>query len=300
MQTDANLPGILIQERNDSGLISLCISSGPPSETATAANTFAKGCILQDSTTGESYQNEGTSASPSFVVIQTTASSGDVVGPASAVDGSVAVYDSTTGKLLKDSGFVFPTVDGNAGDMIVTDGSNTLSFTTPNVGDVVGPASAVDGGVVVYDSTTGKLVKDSTFVFPTVDGNAGDVLVTDGSKVLSFSAPSGGITWNEVSGTSQAAAVNNGYIANNGSLVTVTLPDTAAVGDVVRVAGYGAGGWKVAQNASEIIHFGPVDTTTGVGGSLASTNRYDAVELVCTVANLEWVVVTSMGNITIV
>lgn len=30
-------------------------------------------------------------------------------------------------------------------------------------------------------------------------------------------------------------SVNNGYIANNASLVTLTLPTTAAVGDIVEV-----------------------------------------------------------------
>ena len=109
----------------------------------------------------------------------------------------------------------------------------------------------------------------------------------------------GGITWTEVTDTSQSAAVNNGYIANNAGLVTVTLPDTAAVGDVVRVVGKGAGGWKVAQNASEIIHFGVSDTTTGTGGSITATHRRDTVELVCCVANTEWVVMSSQGNFTI-
>ena len=110
----------------------------------------------------------------------------------------------------------------------------------------------------------------------------------------------GGLTWNEVAGTTQAAAVDNGYIANNVALVTVTIPDTAAFGSVVRVAGNGAGGWAVAQNAGETIHFGNVDSTTGAGGSLASTNRYDAVELVCITANTDWAVISSLGNITIV
>jgi len=110
----------------------------------------------------------------------------------------------------------------------------------------------------------------------------------------------GGITWSEVTGTTQAASVNAGYIANNAGLVTITIPTTAAVGDVVRVTGKGAGGWKIAQNASEIIHFLGTDTTTGTGGSLASTGTYDGVEIVCVVANTEWVVISSMGNITIV
>jgi hypothetical protein len=109
----------------------------------------------------------------------------------------------------------------------------------------------------------------------------------------------GGITWSEVTGTSQAGAVNSGYIANNAALVTVTLPTTAAVGDVVRVAGKGAGLWKVGQNASEMIHFGNLTSTTGTGGSLTATHRRDCVELICVVADTEWVVLSSVGNITV-
>lgn len=143
-----------------------------------------------------------------------------------------------------------------------------------------------------------KFIADSS---STVAEFGGDVVI-DGS--LSVGGRAIGnlavVTTTEVTGTSQSAAVNSWYIANNASLVTVTLPTTAALGDVVRVIGKGAGGWKVAQNASEIIHFGNQNTTTGTGGSLASTNRYDVVELVCTVADTEWTVVSSIGNLTVV
>jgi hypothetical protein len=110
----------------------------------------------------------------------------------------------------------------------------------------------------------------------------------------------GGITWNTVSGTSQSAAVNNGYIANNASLVTVTLPSSASVGDMVEIAGKGAGGWKVAQNSGQVIHMDGVDSTTGTGGSLASTVRYDAVRLLCITANTDWLVLSGIGNLTVV
>ncbi len=110
-----------------------------------------------------------------------------------------------------------------------------------------------------------------------------------------------GFDWhNEVVGTSQAMAVQNGYVANNAGLVTLTLPTTAAVGDVVAVQGVGAGGWLIAQNASEIIHVGNVASTAGVGGSVASINRYDSVTLVCVVADTEWAVIASQGSLTIV
>lgn len=107
-------------------------------------------------------------------------------------------------------------------------------------------------------------------------------------------------TWTEVTGTSQAMAINTYYIANNAALVTLTLPDTAALGSVIKVVGSGAGGWKIAQNASEAINFGNKTTTTGTGGYIASTHRYDAVELVCITANTTWNVISSIGNITYV
>ena len=104
----------------------------------------------------------------------------------------------------------------------------------------------------------------------------------------------------EVTGTSQAIAEDNSYIANNGALVTLTLPTTCVVGKKLKVRGYGAGGWKIAQNASQIIHFLSTDTTTGVGGSVSSTNRYDCVELECVVTNNEFVVCSVVGNPAIV
>ncbi|NNM43634.1 MAG: hypothetical protein HKM07_04765 [Chlamydiae bacterium] len=121
-----------------------------------------------------------------------------------------------------------------------------------------------------------------------------------GAKWAAGGGGGGGITWNTVSGTSQSAAVNNGYIANNTSLVTVTLPSSASVGDMVEIAGKGAGGWKIAQNSGQVIHMDGVDSTTGTGGSLASTVRYDAVRLLCITANTDWLVLSGIGNLTVV
>lgn len=103
-----------------------------------------------------------------------------------------------------------------------------------------------------------------------------------------------------VSGTSQAAAVNTGYYTNNAALCTVTLPATASVGDVIEVSGQGAGGWKLAQNASQLIHGanGAV-TTTGTGGYLASTNQWDFVRIRCVVTNTTWVIQGISNNLTI-
>lgn len=99
-----------------------------------------------------------------------------------------------------------------------------------------------------------------------------------------------GVIWTEVTGTTQTMAVSSGYIANNAALVTLTLPSTSTVGSVIYINGKGAGGWSIAQAAGQSIHVGSAVSTTGVGGSVASTNRYDSVCLVCITANTEWAV----------
>ena len=95
-------------------------------------------------------------------------------------------------------------------------------------------------------------------------------------------------------------AINTGYIANNAALVTATLPAVSAIGDFVWIVGKGAGGWQIAQNAGQTIHFGNQNTTVGPGGHLDSANQYDAIQLLCTAANTDWTCTgISQGNISV-
>lgn len=105
--------------------------------------------------------------------------------------------------------------------------------------------------------------------------------------------------WEEIV-ASQTSVINRGYITNAGALITVTLPAVSAVGTVIRLCGKGTGLWRLAQQAGQTVHFGVNDTTTGVGGRLDATHRYDALHIVCTVADLDWTVISSVGNITVV
>jgi photosystem II stability/assembly factor-like uncharacterized protein len=65
-----------------------------------------------------------------------------------------------------------------------------------------------------------------------------------------------GVTWVDVTGTTVQAASNTGYMANNAAQVTITLPITPALGDLVEVSGVGAGGWKIAQSAGQQVYVG--------------------------------------------
>lgn len=156
------------------------------------------------------------------------------------------------------------------------------------------------GGIGTLTGNSGGAVGPTSGNINIVGSGGITVVGNPGTSTLTISGGGGGFAWTEVTGTSQAMAVDNGYIANNAALVTLTLPATAPVGSVVRVAGKGAGLWRIAQNAGNMIHFLGSNTTLGAGGYLEATVRYDAVDLLCITANLEWVVISSVGNITIV
>ena len=69
---------------------------------------------------------------------------------------------------------------------------------------------------------------------------------------------------------------------------------------MIEVAGKGTGGWTLAQNSGQVIHMEGVDSTTGTGGSLSSSERYDAVRLLCITADTDWLVRSGIGNLTVV
>ena len=62
-------------------------------------------------------------------------------------------------------------------------------------------------------------------------------------------------SWVTVTGTSQQAVPNTGYLTMNSSPTTVTLPLTSGLtlGDIIRVSGVGSGGWQIAPNSGQSI-----------------------------------------------
>ena len=107
-------------------------------------------------------------------------------------------------------------------------------------------------------------------------------------------------TWHDVASSPQALAVSQGYVTDNGaSLVTYTLPVTAAVGTIIEISGKSSGGWIITYGTGQIIHVGNL-TTTVTTGSVASTNQWDYIKLLCVTANTTWNVIGGVGNFTIV
>lgn len=128
---------------------------------------------------------------------------------------------------------------------------------------------------------------------------AGSINTTCAANVVTISGGGGGVSsWTEVNmGTTMA--VNVGYIANGGALISLMLPAVAAVGDIIRVLIKSASLAIITQNAGQTIHFGNQDSTTGGAGSILATAQYDSVELLCITANTDFAVLSSVGNWTV-
>jgi len=88
------------------------------------------------------------------------------------------------------------------------------------------------------------------------------------------SGPPAGLAWWDVTGTAVQAQPNNGYLADNAAAqVLVTLPASPALGDVVAVTGASAGGWKIAQNAGQLVNFKALGSAPGASWTVRDSAR---------------------------
>jgi hypothetical protein len=90
-----------------------------------------------------------------------------------------------------------------------------------------------------------------------------------------------------VTDITQAVEINSSYIPTNVALTTFQLPDTASVGNRVTIAGFGAGGWIILVGSGQTIK--DADTGASAAVSVASSSRYDCIEIVCVEENTTWV-----------
>lgn len=246
-------------------------------------------------TSGQVLTSNGAGVAPTYQAA--AASSISITGNSGgALTGNSFTFTGgTTGLTFAGAG----TTETLGGTLVVANGgTGATTFTAHSILLGQGTSAITALGA----ATNGQIPIGSTGVDPvlsTITAGSG-ITVTNGAGSITIAASGGaGMTWTEVTGASASMAVNNGYIANNAGLVTLTLPSTAAVGDVVRVSGKGAGGWRIAQNSGQTIFFGTSTTTTGATGRLDSSQRRDGIELLCVTANNDWNVLSAQGNITV-
>ena len=217
------------------------------------------------------------------------AAAGDTIGPSSSTDNAVARFDTTTGKLLQNSGVTISDTAGLAGVKTLavsgsisgvltvqpaattanytltlpdgvgasgtylkaSDGTGTLAWAAP--GDVYGPATSTDNAVARFDTTTGKLIQNSSVTI----SDTGDVA---GAKTIAMSGATSGVL------TVQPAGTTTNY--------AVTMPAAqGAAGSLLSNDGAGALSWLVVAGVGAPVKGLQRITASGTYTPTAGTTR---------------------------
>jgi hypothetical protein len=190
---------------------------------------------------------------------------------------------------------------------MATNNSINAPFPIPATDGGTGVTSPTAHGIVLAhgaSAMTSLVLAAGQVAIGTTAGDPAPAALTAGSGISITSATgsitiasTGGPAFVDQTGAAVTMADNTAYSANNAGLVTLTIPATSAFGTTYTVCGQGAGGWKLQANTGQVVNFGNAPTTTA--GSLASTNRYDAVSIYCSVADTTFNVMHVQGNLTV-
>lgn len=156
---------------------------------------------------------------------------------------------------------------GTSGQVLTSQGpgADPIWSSTSGTGDVVGPASSVDGEIVLFDSTTGKLLKSAT--------TTGVLKATSGVISAAVSAT------DYAPATSGSAILKGDGAGGFSAAVSATDYAPATTGSAI-LKGDGAGGFSAAVSATD---YAPAtsgsailkgDGAGGFGAASAGTDYY--------------------------
>lgn len=151
---------------------------------------------------------------------------GDVVGPVSATNNAVVLFDGTTGKLVKNSAKLLPT-----GDVVGTSDAQTLTNKL-----ISGGSSFQDTGWEYYDS-------DTTNALDYVNGSDQRWAPSTGAQTLSIAnwAPTGNLSELLIEGVNLGAATITwptiNWIQPDGSMTTSISTYLTALGRTLQTSG---------------------------------------------------------------
>lgn len=160
-----------------------------------SGTTLSRTTVLSSSNSG-SLVNFGAGTKQVFVTYPSAMASSSVAGPSSAVDSAIAIFDGTTGKLIK---------DGSAVASYFANPSVAQGYLTP-IGQVYASSlieiansggSSAKGFRLKYDASNSVLLQppasggNNTYIWPAGPGSSGYALTTNGSGTLSWTAVGG-------------------------------------------------------------------------------------------------------------
>jgi hypothetical protein len=205
--------------------------------------------------------NVGVAATTTLTAVQASIGSANLSTARflGATSGYVGVQAATN---AGSTTYTLPSADGTSGQVLSTNGTGTLSWTSAGgggTGDVVGPASATDNAIARFDLTTGKLIQNSSVIVDdsgSITGVASLAAVT--ASITSANAGTAVIT--TLTATNASVASANAGTATITSGLTVSV-NTAT--DAVRITQTGAGNALIVEDSTNPDATPFVVTSTG-------------------------------------
>jgi len=212
--------------------------------------------------------------------------------------------NASTGVILRSNGANFVASTATFADtyaastLLYASSINTVSGLATNTSSVLVTNST---GVPTWvQMINGQTLIGSTGATPSANfiGVSGNLSTGTGPTTFTISTEGmANYSFVDETTTSRTLTPFQCMVADNAGVVTGTIPASSNFGDVFEIVGKGTGGWKLQANAGQTINLGSSPTT--VAGSLASTNQYDAIQVVCVTSNTTFVARSVIGNITV-
>jgi len=191
-----------------------------------------------------------------------TANAGDVVGPGSAVDNDLTVFDSTTGKLIKDGGVVLGT---GTNTFSLTRGTASLDIAAGSVLDVNANLTVSGVSSINQDVTSGAAPTFAADNFS--DGGSNAIITT--TQETNFET-----AYSHSQDNTQA---HSDYLINNGNDTTsgtITMAGAIISANTATITHSGTTSLTIASTAGTVIVEGV--TFTGTAISDATNTNWDA------------------------
>lgn len=228
----------------------------------------------------------------------------------------IAIGTGATGGITTLTGTSGGAISPSAGNINILGTANQLAFAGSGstlTGSLIGPytpATYTAHGVLIGEGTSsivattagtnGQLFLGSTGANPafgTLTTSTG-LAFTTGAASLAINVANGGFNVN-VASAGVALVAQNTYTATGSGQISFSLPATATVGQqfIVASALGNTAGWIITQAAGQEIWSNTSHTTSGATGTLAGA-IHTSVVLMCTTANVEFIVLGNTAGLT--
>jgi trimeric autotransporter adhesin len=220
--------------------------------------------------------SDGIDPTDAATVGQLPTGTGDVVGPASAVDANVVLFDGTTGKLIKDSGKAL--TPAGVGLSNVTNDAQTKSAIVPNTAPAAGQILVGNAGGTAFAKVTmsGGATIDSAGVVTISGSGANAALSNLASVAINADLTTGAGTAATLSATAPAAitTAQAGIAANltaSAAVAGSSVAGAAAGADATITAGNAARLTSGNANGGKVVLTGGAGIGTGTAGPVQIT-----------------------------